>query len=216
MKRLILASLLFLIWTVLFAIIWFQNLALQGAMMIGLVVGVFIFLGARRLVGQIKLLLPFVGMLAIIYLGFILIGIDPSGQGSTEYWLAYGLPRMLLLINAILAFRLCFAMISFEEVLRSGISIHRLKYVILGKILFDATTHSYAEIRMWQGMMPSMQRGSSGVKDRFFRALSVTLALILYIMAEAEMKGERIDNLIKQCHLKQVRKKDITGLGDKQ
>lgn len=216
MKRLILASLLFLIWTVLFAIIWFQNLALQGAMMISLVVGSFIFLGARRLVGQMKLLLPFVGMLAIIYLGFILIGIDPSGQGSTEYWLAYGLPRMLLLINAILAFRLCFAMISFEEILRSGISIHRLKYVILGKILFDAATHSYAEIRMWQGMMPSMQRGSSGVKDRFFRALSVTLALILYIMAEAEMKGERIDNLIKQCHLKQVRKKDITGLGDKQ
>lgn len=216
MKRLILASLLFWIWTVLFAIIWFQNLALQGAMMIGLVVGSFIFLGARRLVGQMKLLLPFVGMLAIIYLGFILIGIDPSGQGSTEYWLAYGLPRMLLLINAILAFRLCFAMISFEEILRSGISIHRLKYVILGKILFDAATHSYAEIRMWQGMMPSMQRGSSGVKDRFFRALSVTLALILYIMAEAEMKGERIDNLIKQCHLKQVRKKDITGLGDKQ
>lgn len=216
MKRLILASLLFLIWTVLFAIIWFQNLALQGAMMIGLVVGSFIFLGARRLVGQMKLLLPFVGMLAIIYLGFILIGIDPSGQGSTEYWLAYGLPRMLLLINAILAFRLCFAMISFEEILRSGISIHRLKYVILGKILFDAATHSYAEIRMWQGMMPSMQRGSSGVKDRFFRALSVTLALILYIMAEAEMKGERIDNLIMQCHLKQVRNKDITGLGDKQ
>lgn len=216
MKRLILASLLFLIWTVLFAIIWFQNLALQGAMMIGLVVGSFIFLGARRLVGQMKLLLPFVGMLAIIYLGFILIGIDPSGQGSTEYWLAYGLPRMLLLINAILAFRLCFAMISFEEVLRSGISIHRLKYVILGKILFDATTHSYAEIRMWQGMMPSMQRGSSGVKDRFFRALSVTLALILYIMAEAEMKGERIDNLIKQCHRKQVRNKDLTDSGDKQ
>lgn len=216
MKRLILASLLFLIWTVLFAIIWFQNLALQGAMMIGLVVGSFIFLGARRLVGQMKLLLPFVGMLAIIYLGFILIGIDPSGQGSTEYWLAYGLPRMLLLINAILAFRLCFAMISFEEVLRSGISIHRLKYVILGKILFDAATHSYAEIRMWQGMMPSMQRGSSGVKDRFFRALCVTLALILYIMAEAEMKGERIDNLIKQCHRKQVRNKDLTDSGDKQ
>lgn len=185
-------------------------------MMIGLVVGSFIFLGARRLVGQMKLLLPFVGMLAIIYLGFILIGIDPSGQGSTEYWLAYGLPRMLLLINAILAFRLCFAMISFEEILRSGISIHRLKYVILGKILFDAATHSYAEIRMWQGMMPSMQRGSSGVKDRFFRALSVTLALILYIMAEAEMKGERIDNLIMQCHLKQVRNKDLTDSGDKQ
>jgi hypothetical protein len=48
-----------------------------------------------------------------------------------------------------------------------------------------------------------MRQKPKGFKMRFQRALAATLGLVLFTLAEAESKGERIDNLIQNCHKEQ-------------
>jgi membrane-bound metal-dependent hydrolase YbcI (DUF457 family) len=200
MSRLIIAASVFTIWCLLFAIIWFQDLALQSMMLAILIVLTLFILGRAQLIAQVKLLWPFIAMLILIYALFILLGIDPAGDGALSYWLAYGLPRVLLLMNALLAFRLCFALVSVDSLLHSRISIHKLKYIILAKILYDAAVHSHQQLKQWQNYVPSMRLQQRGMRARFKAGLSTVLALVLYILAEAEIKGERIDNLLANCH----------------
>ncbi|MCK9557119.1 MAG: hypothetical protein PHO85_06625 [Candidatus Cloacimonetes bacterium] len=201
MRSLIYATLLFGLWCLAFAVIWFQNLVLQGICLLALIVLTLSILGSRKLFKELRILAPFVSMLIVVYAIFILLGIDPEGKGAFQYWMNYGLPRALLLVNAVLAFRLCFALVSVDSILDSDASIHRLKYIILGKILYEAATNSYHQLKQWQEMTPGMHaRKATGIKERFQRGLSATLALVLYILAEAKYKGERIDNLIATCH----------------
>jgi hypothetical protein len=49
-------------------------------------------------------------------------------------------------------------------------------------------------------MIPSMRGKKPNLREKFKHNLCATLALILYVLAEAELKGERIDNLIQNCH----------------
>ncbi|MCB5248243.1 MAG: hypothetical protein WCY87_05690 [Candidatus Cloacimonadales bacterium] len=201
MRRLTFASILFGIWSLAFAVIWFHNVALQTICLVTLIVLTLLVLGSKKLIQELRLLLPFIAMLIVVYAIFILLGIDPEGKGALQYWINYGLPRALLLVNAVLAFRLCFAFVSVDKLLSSGAGIHRLKYLILGKILYEAAANSYHQLKYWQELIPTVRtQDNKGLKDRFKTGLSSTLALILYIMAEAKYKGERIDNLIATCH----------------
>lgn len=200
MKSLILASMLFVFWCIAFAIIWFSNLYIQSLGLLGATILYLAILGGKSLLAQFRVLLPFLGMLTAVYALFILLGIDPSQEGAFRYWLAYGLPRALLLVNAFLAFRLCFSIVSVDGLLQSRMSIHRLKYIVLGKILYEAAVHSYRDLKNWQYMIPSMRGKKPNLREKFKRNLCATLALVLYVLAEAELKGERIDNLIKNCY----------------
>lgn len=200
MLKLILASLVFLLYCIFFGILWLHNIPLQLiALAITLLLSL-LLLGIPKLGQQLKMLLPFVLMLAVVYTIFILLGISPQGTVPLAYWLQYGLPRVLLLLSSILAFRLCFAYVSVDDLIRSDLGIHRRKYLILGKILYAAAFHSYAEIKMWQELSPGMRQKPKGFRERFKRALASTLGLVLFTLAEAESKGERIDNLIENCH----------------
>ena len=200
MKSFILACILFIVWCVAFAIIWFSDLYVQSFGLLGATILYLAILGSKSLLAQFRILFPFLGMLIAVYALFILLGIDPSQKGAFRYWLAYGLPRALLLVNAFLAFRLCFSIVSVDGMLQSKMSIHRLKYIVLGKILYEAAVHSYKELKNWQDMIPSMRGKKPNLREMFKRNLCATLALVLYVLAEAELKGERIDNLIQNCH----------------
>lgn len=200
MAKMILASVAFLLYCILFGILWLYNIPLQViALGLSLLLGILI-LGLRKVWQQLRILLPFVLMLFVVYAIFILFGISPEGTAPLAYWLHYGLPRVLLLLSSILTFRLCFAYVSVDDLIRSGMSIHRTKYLILGKILYNAAFHSYAQIKIWQELSPGMRQKPKGFKMRFQRALAATLGLVLFTLAEAENKGERIDNLIEHCH----------------
>lgn len=203
MAKVILASLVFLLYCIVFGILWLHNIPLQFiALGVTLLLSLFI-LGIRKVGQQLRILLPFVLMLTVVYAIFILLGISPQGSAPLAYWVHYGLPRVLLLLSSILAFRLCFAYVSVDDLIRSGLGIHRTKYLILGKILYSVAFHSYAQIKMWQELSPSMRQKPKGFKLRFKRALAATLGLVLFTLAEAESKGESIDNLIENCHKEQ-------------
>jgi hypothetical protein len=156
--------------------------------------------GWRIALQNLKMLSPFVAMLIVVYALFILMGISPQGTMAYDYWLSYGVPRILLLVSSVLFFRICFSIVSLDDLIRSHISIRYLKYLILGKILYDAAFHSFDKIRFWQNISPSMKKAPKGFKERFKRSLAATLALVLYTLSEAEQKGQKIDDLILHCH----------------
>jgi hypothetical protein len=200
MYKLYLASIVFLLYCVGFGIIWLHQIKLQFFALVISLLLVILILGIRKLWLQLRILLPFVTMLFVIYASFVLLGISPAGTQPLAYWIAYGLPRALLLLSSIMMFRLCFALVSVDDLIRSDLGIHQKKYLILGKILYEAAFHSYRQIKLWQQLCPSMKDSPKSLKERFQRALAGTLGLILYTLAEARTKGERIDNLIQTCY----------------
>lgn len=198
--RLFLAVLLFCLYAFCFGILWQNDIPLQlYALAILVLLGIW-RMGMRKLMLQLKLIAPFVLMISLIYGIFILLRISPQGTESTEYWIAYGLPRTALLISSILAFRLSFGIVSVDGLLKMQISIHYLKYLILGRILYTAATNTYPQIREWQELIPSQALPQKGFIHRYRKTLAATLALVLYTMAEATQKGEMIDNRIETCH----------------
>lgn len=200
MAKLIAASVVFLLYCVALGILWLHNIPVQF-IALGLTFLLALpILGPRKVGQQLLILLPFVLMLSLIYAIFILLGISPEASVPLAYWVHYGLPRVLLLLSSLLAFRLCFAYVSVDDLIRSDLGIHKIKYLILGKILYHAAFHSYGQIKMWQELSPGMRQPPKGFKMRFKRALAATLGLVLFTLAEAETKGERIDNLIATCH----------------
>lgn len=131
---------------------------------------------------------------------FIVLGISPDGENAFFYWFTYGFPRILLLICTIMLFRIALQSVKYQEVLAMNLSINLLKYLILGRILYFAAFDSYNSIRNWQNLVPSMLTRKESIKNRFTDGLSITLALILYVLAEAKLKGEAIDNRILLCY----------------
>ncbi|MDD4034753.1 MAG: hypothetical protein PHO16_05035, partial [Candidatus Cloacimonetes bacterium] len=96
MPKLIVLSLLFVAYNLLFGILWLSNWQLQLLAM--LIIGALslIFVGWQKCLKQFRLLLPFVGTLVLIYGIFIIFDISPGEDTALSYWLAYGLPRILL------------------------------------------------------------------------------------------------------------------------
>ncbi len=200
MAKLIIASLVFIVYCVLFGIFWLQDLSLQLAAMLLSIVISCIRPGWRSTRKNLLMLSPFVGMLMVVYGVFILLGISPGETSALSYWVSYGLPRAMLLVSTLMVFRICFSFVNIDDLIRSPLSIHRLKYLILGKILYSAAFHSFRELRQWQDLSPGMRKAPGTYRERFQRNLAATLALVLYTLAEAQNKGQRIDDLILHCH----------------
>jgi len=200
MYRVIIAGLIFCVYCLALGIFLLEAINLQF-IALGAVLLISIFKpGWRSTLKNLKILSPFIAMLIAVYGLFILFGISPQGTISHEYWLTYGLPRILLLVSSVLFFRICFSFVSIDDLIRSDISIRYLKYLILGKILYDAAFHSFPKIRFWQDLTPTMKNSPKGFRERFKRSLAATLALVLYTLNEAEQKGQKIDDLIRHCH----------------
>jgi hypothetical protein len=203
MYKLFLLSGLFVAYNLLFGILWLSNWKLQLSAMLIVVILSLILLSWQKILQQIKLLVPFVGTLILIYGIFIILNISPDNHDALSYWLAYGLPRILLLISSLLLLRIFISFMRIEDFFDSGISIHYLKYLILGRILYQAAFESYPTIKQWQSLIPGEQLAEKGFRHRFRAALTASLALALYVMAEAARKGEMIDNRIINCYKEQ-------------
>jgi hypothetical protein len=183
--------------------LWLPNWQLQLLALLAISTLYLIHLGGLKLLYQIKMLLPFVGSLLLIYALFIIIGLSPAGGSALNYWLAYGLPRVLLLISSILLLRIFISWMRIEDFYNSGLSIQHLKYLILGRILYRAAFHSYPLIKDWQSLIPTQQIAERSFKQKFRSALTASLALALYVLGEATLKGEMIDNRIANCYKEQ-------------
>ncbi len=198
--RFFFAAFQFLAFGLVFGILYFERIGLQALALLASLLLCLIFLGYKRTFNQLKVIAPFALSMFIIYGVLIVLNIAPAGQSACRYWLDYGSPRFLLLISSLLVFRLCVAQLSYTGLLLSLGEIRYQKYLILGKILYQAAFKSLRQIRYWQNMVPSAQVGKSNFRVLYKKNLALSLALALYILKEAKDKGEMIDNRIKTCH----------------
>lgn len=161
----------------------------------------------QRWLAELKVLTPFMLTLLVVYLlfGFLRVRTASGASGDTAYWLSFGIPRVLLLVNSVLAVQVFFSLVSFDDVLRLPLKISILKYVILGKLLYAASFSSHQSIVLHQRLIPDEQQPKLSLKHRFNAKLASVLALLYFIIGESRLKGELIDNRIAHCHPEEKR-----------
>lgn len=183
-------------------VIWMDSLTAQLVCFGLLSLGIWLRWSLARWLAELKVLAPFIFTLLLVYLIFGLFGVH-AGSGAREntaYWLRYGLCRVLLLVNSVLAVQVLFSLVNFDDVLRLPLGIAKLKYVILGKLLYAVSFSSHRAILFHQALIPVEQATRKSFKHRFRVRLASLLALLYYIVGEARLKGELIDNRIAHCH----------------
>ncbi|MDZ4182588.1 MAG: hypothetical protein U1B83_06910 [Candidatus Cloacimonadaceae bacterium] len=205
MAKLIAALLLLLVFLAVFCVILLDHLVAQSLCFAILALIVIYRRGLRHFLIEMKLLMSFTISMLVIYLVFGLFGLRTSSgvPGSVAYWLSFGSTRILLLFNTILFIQTVFSMISYDDLLSLKLGIERSKYLILGKILYDAAFSSHPDIALHHSMIPTEQGGKRSFSRRFASTLTRVLALLYFIISEARLKGEMIDNRILHCHKKE-------------
>lgn len=200
--KIILALVLLLAFLVLVFGFYMENLVLQAASFGVLSLLLLVLKGGKKWIAGIRLMLPFLISLILIYTLFGLFKVRTTGgePGSLTYWLQFGLKRILLFVNSVLAFQNFFACVTFDDLLRLPLRIGFQKYVILGKVLSKTAFSAYEELSLHQRLIPSEQRKQLGFGHKFKARLAVLLSLLMSLASEAREKGQMIDNRIIHCH----------------
>ncbi|MDD4224339.1 MAG: ECF transporter S component [Candidatus Cloacimonetes bacterium] len=182
--------------------VYMNVLAVQLSCFAALSLLLLILRGVKSWLSGYRMMLPFLISLILVYVlfGILRIRTQEGEPGSVIHWLDFGLKRIMLFANSVLAFQLFFQLVSFDDLLRLPLKIDTLKYVILGKILYANALNSYEDISFHQRLIPGEQREKPGLLHRFRVRLSAVLALLLTLSRESRLRGEQIDNRIASCH----------------
>ncbi len=182
--------------------VYMNSLSVQLVCFAALSLALLVMRGFRRWLAAYRVMLPFLLSLALVYLlfGLLKIRTQEGEPGSMLHWLEFGLGRVLLFVNSVLAFQLFFSLVTFDDLLRLPLKIGLLKYVILGKILFANALNSYPDIAFHHSLIPTEQIGKPNLAKRFRVRLAAVLALLLTLSRESRLRGEQIDNRIVACH----------------
>ena len=187
---------------VLVGIVWLNHLTIQLGFLLLVVMILAIQKGIRHLLRSLFVLLPFLLSLAVMYVLFAIVGFNPGSDriSAASYWFAYGSVRMLVLINMVLMFEAGFHIAQWKDVLQLPLGINKLKYLLLGRILFRSAFSSQTKLETYLDYIPSNQLTLSYWNRAVRLRLTNLLAIIYIVIMEAELKGELIDNRIKHCH----------------
>jgi len=194
--RITLSLFALLIFIVLFCFVWLESVLHQAVGLCAVLVLAACVFGAKKLLHELRNLSLFILFLVVIYGLFALLQI---GEG-TAYWLHYGITRSSLLINTLLFMQIVVTRIKIDDILDFPLDIHKLKYIILGKLLFIEASGSYAQLCVFMKLIPTQQQRNRNVLWRLRSSLAVLLALLSFTIHEATLKGEMIDERIRCCH----------------
>jgi len=158
--------------------------------------------GLRAWLKSLRVLLPLVISLMLVYIVFAVIGFKPAKThlSATEYWLAYGGVRALILVSSIFFMRFWATFLSFDDLLSLPFSIHFHKHLILGKTLYLTAFNQQGRLKEQISLIPSVQRSVDSGKGIFRNNIVYLLALLYLIINESTHLGELIDNRIHTCH----------------
>lgn len=198
----ILLILVFFIW---FCIRWVDDTAIQLFFFSVIWLAAWLRLGLNRLWRQMRLMLPIMLTLVVVYTVFGLIGIGMtpgSGMGlkPMQYWLIFGTVRAVLFLNTLLWVRVLFSFISMEDIESLPLSLHRKKGLLLGRILYSLAQDTIAKAGFYHGLIPSNQLNRISFRLRIKNKLAIVLCLLYVALIESKMRGELIDNRIRHCH----------------
>ncbi|GAK51176.1 hypothetical protein U14_02418 [Candidatus Moduliflexus flocculans] len=162
----------------------------------------------RQALAELRLFLPFVVMMLAIYAVFGLLNVkhDQPQQSALAFWLLYGVNRVLCFLNTALSLSLLLSWFQVNDVLALPIPIRYTKALILGRSLFTKARGALDEIDLHLRHFPDQRflpaRWHLRLFAAFQRQLLLVLTLIFYILEEAEIQGELIDNRITHCMIK--------------
>jgi len=193
--KIILTLLSILVFFALFCIVWLENVWIQAVGLMLILALSFFIRQPKRLWKLILSFSPFFLMLALIY---FLLGLFGFGM-SMEYWLHYGSTRTMLLASSLLYMQIAFRFLNLEALLELPLPIHSLKYIILGKHLYEVASTAYSELCVFSDFMPMNQAVKQSFMGRIRIKLVVILALVSFVISEATIKGEMIDERIRHC-----------------
>lgn len=194
--RVILLILFTLVFFVLFCIVWLDNVLIQALTLLAVLLSTALRFSIYGLWKKIISISPILVFLCLIY---ALLGIWGFGK-PPSYWFHYGITRTLILTSSLLYMQIAISWLNPEDFLDSTLSIQSLKYLILGKHLYNKSISAYRDLCVFSTYMPSNQVRNKTWKELFINRLAVVLALIAYVLNEATLKGEMIDERIRLCH----------------
>ncbi|HQC08833.1 MAG TPA: transposase [Candidatus Cloacimonas acidaminovorans] len=194
--RLLLVSLALIVFFVFFCLIYLENIPVQLV-----VLGVVLLLSAWtfKLKGLLKKLYHFLPFILLLFGVYFIFAFFQIGQNK-DYWIHYGITRTTLLISSLMFIQVLITWLKIDTFLDFPLGIEKLKYIILGKMLYKIAFSSYSELCLFVDSIPAEQAGKITLKKKFRKRLIVLLALITYVINEATLKGEMIDERIWHCH----------------
>ncbi len=163
----------------------------------------------KQAVAELRLFLPFVVMMLVIYAVFGLLQVrhdQQPQQSALAFWLIYGINRVFCFLNTALSLSLLLSWFRIDDVLALPIPIRYTKALILGRSLFSKARGALDDIDLHLRHFPDQRflpaRWHLRLFAAFQRQLLLILTLIFYILEEAEIQGELIDNRITHCMMK--------------
>ncbi len=180
------------IWIVSFRLM--ESLPWQLAFVLVTILAGLLRFGIRNWYKELKLILPFIITMFIVY---VLIGLITV---KLPYWIMYGLLRSLSFINTIFFIQIILSYVSINDIITLPLSIDAKKHLILGRALFNHAITQIGNIELHLRLLPEFQRSRLSLKQWFRFKLQQSFAIICMLLREAKLKGELIDNRIQHCY----------------
>ncbi len=199
-----LITLYLILFLYLFGIRFFGDIEIE-ALYLGVLIGyILIRRGVQSLWREIKLFLPLLITMTLVYVLFALLKVEQffepdSVVSSWNYWLRYGGIRMILLLSTMLTVREGLSFISIHDILALPLPITLKKSIILGNILFSKSSQVVDISEFTLKQFPLERRGGRGFRRIFRRNITLILGLVLFLRRESTIQGELIDNRVKHC-----------------
>jgi len=196
MIKLIAAFFVAIVLVVLFCFLWLDSVYFQLGLLGVLLTTVLTILPWQGIVRELRILIPLLVSLFIVYCIFAIFQIG----NSSAYWIRFGITRSSLLISSMLFMRIFFHWLTMDDILNLPFSISVIKYLILGQLLYEVAVDSYNEIMQLMDLFPGDQFKKKNFKATVNKRITSLLALMAYTMSLASEKGERIDEVISHCY----------------
>ncbi|MBM9518583.1 hypothetical protein JWG39_01975 [Desulforhopalus vacuolatus] len=193
-----LALLLFLalLFICLFCILWLDSGLAQGLALAGISVAGIVRTSPRQFFQELRLFASFVVLMGLFYLIF---GIFSLNGHPLSWWSIFAAKRLALFLSTLLTFNVLLSFISMEDIFALPIAVGRKKYLLLGSSLYSTSRNAMENIELHTSLFPENQQQKCSMGGRFRRQLISILTLIFYILREAELQGELMDNRIQHC-----------------
>lgn len=196
--------LLFLLLFIVFpCIVWLDNLIIQITLCFLSCLVLSVRQGIKHLWRELRMLMPFVVTLMLIYGIFGFIGVKAQKEihsSILHYWIIFGTNRALLLFSSILYIQILFSFVSIGDIINLPVGINKMKYLILGKSLFDYATKASVDIELHVSLIVVRKIKHSRLRQLINKKLAQILAMIFLVIEESKLGGEIIDNRIRHCH----------------
>jgi len=180
------------IWIVSFRLM--ESVFWQLSFLLVLLVSGWLRFDVKKMMDEIKLILPFIVTMLLVYLIIGLIGF------KLKFWLLYGLLRCLNFVNTVMFIQLILSYVSINDIIALPFKIDAKKHFILGRALFCFALTNIGNIEFHLKLMPEYQKSKLSFRQWFAVRLQQSFAIICMLLRESKLKGELIDNRIRHCY----------------